>query len=77
MWRQDMPSCFGKFDRRFCGHPIERQHARAMLKKAIDAGASYQDIISEAETFLKSVGANQQHINTELDQVKRLECWFD
>lgn len=76
-WQQDMPSCFGSIDYKFCGHTIERQNAREMLKNAIDAGASFVDILNEAESYLKSVGATPQHVAAELDKVRQLAYWFD
>jgi hypothetical protein len=44
MWEEKLPTFFGVVDKRFGGQPVERRNASDMLRDAIDAGASVEDI---------------------------------
>ncbi len=75
-WKEQMPGCFGVSDLKFSFHPNDSARARKMLVGAIEAGASFEDIIDEAEKFLASKSSRQEHIDKQLERMKLLESWF-
>jgi hypothetical protein len=43
-----------------------------MLKDAIDAGATMDDIVAEVEAFLNGRGAQPQHVKDQVRNVRNL-----
>jgi len=72
-WTSQMGSCFGTADLLWGSHELERGRCRVMLKDAIDAGATVNQIIAEAEQYLKIRGAQQAHINEQTRKIRNLE----
>ena len=71
-WKQQIPGCFGSADLIWGSHHLDQQRARQMLKNAIDANATMDDIVTEVEAFLKKQGAQTQHIQDQVKKVRNL-----
>ena len=72
-WKDKVPCCFGDQDCIFGEHPYDEERARKMLKDAIDAKATMEDIVAEAAKHLKSKGASKSHIAEQIRKIRRLE----
>ncbi len=46
-WKDKVPSCFGEADIIFAGHPLDEARAKATIKDAKAAGASFGDFEKE------------------------------
>ncbi len=71
-WREQIPGCFGVADLIWGSHALEQQRARQMLKDAIDAGATMDDIVAGVESFQKAKNAQMQHIQEQVRNVRNL-----
>jgi len=72
-WKQMMKGCFGIEDRIFGGHPCDEKRAREMLKAAIDAKATMEEIVSEAVRFLEEAGSPKEHIQKQVAKIRSLK----
>ena len=72
-WKSKVPACFGDKDKVFGDHPEDDIRARDMLKDAIDSKATMSKILAEAESYLKSAGCSQDHIDEQLDKIRNLD----
>jgi hypothetical protein len=71
-WKEQIPGCFGNADLIWGSHDLERQRARQMLKDAIDAGATMDDIVHEVEVFQIFKRATNGHIEDQVGKVRNL-----
>lgn len=71
-WQQQIPGCFGAQDAIWGSHPLDQQRARNMLKAAIDAGATMDEIVAEAVQYLQGRGAQAQHIQDQEKLIRNL-----
>ena len=67
-----IPSCFGDVDTKFAVHNTEVDHAIALLKECTENDVPLNDLITNVEIFLRKKTDNQQHIDDQLDRVKKL-----
>jgi len=71
-WAEQLPHCFAGTGLVWSGSPAAHWHARETLKAAIDAGATMQDILAAAQTFLQTHRARPEHIQGELEKIRAL-----
>ena len=69
--RTKIENCFGEADKVFAGHPVEINNAIELLKECIDNSISIETLIGEIEKYLLNNNLNQDHIDTQLDSVKK------
>ena len=75
-WKSQMSRCFGSVDKLFALHPSEEKNAQEMLKEAMNEHATVDEILSTAEEYLKSRNCSQDHIDSQIERMKKLESWL-
>ena len=65
-------SCFGVADAIFAGHPADEERAFELLKYCRENNISVNDVLNEAEKYLKSKTTYTEHINQQLDKIKKM-----
>ena len=77
-WQQKVPGTFGNQDLIFAGHQLDADRALDLLKECYKSNISLQDVLDEAEKFLKSKGAQNQHIKEQLDKIRaKFNGWLE
>lgn len=70
-WRQQIPACFGVVDLIIGAHPNDEERTRQMIDDATNSGATTDEIIVEIQAFLATNNANSQHIQEQIERVKK------
>ena len=71
-----IPGCFGERDLIFGSHPLDIKRCKEMLKKTFDECDSYSEFETSIKNFLKSKGANTEHIEKQLSNLRDLSSFF-
>lgn len=69
---KQIDSCFGMADAIFAGHPYDEERAFELLKYCRENNISLIDVLNEAENYLKSKTTYTEHINQQLDKIKKM-----
>jgi hypothetical protein len=72
-WKSHVPGCFGDADVHFASHPLDHRRAKEMLKAAIDAEASMDEIVEEATRCMKEKGAGKELIRSQTVKIRSLK----
>jgi len=75
-WQDWLKDAFGSVDKHFAGHPSDQARARRMLKKAMDAGAKWDDIESEARKYLADKGCLQTHVEEQIAKMRDVASYL-
>ncbi|MBS9782386.1 MAG: hypothetical protein KGV43_01125 [Arcobacter sp.] len=88
-WMNMISGCFGSKDKRFAGHPLDRERAIDLLKECDKNGISLERLLDEVEKYLKNnMDFNEQtketkknmqkHISDELQDIrKKFQHWLE
>ena len=75
-WQTQVPGGFGIADSIFAGHPLDAQRAKAAIKDAKAAGATFEDFEKEVVWHVyqnvTAPGAQQQHIADQVETARKL-----
>ena len=74
-WKKSIPGSFGMVDLHFASHPLDAKRAKTMMKSALEAGASIDEIMDALVAYMKEKGCGEAHIQTQLGHVRKLEIW--
>ena len=68
-WKNKISGTFGTQDLYFAMHPLEANKALDLLKECYNSNIPLQDVLNEAEQFLKNKNANAQYIQNQLKEI--------
>jgi len=71
IWKQDIAGCFGEVDQLFAIHPLDDQRAFDLLIKLRRERPGWEDIEEAFRDHLQSQGCNADHIDEQLEAVRR------
>jgi hypothetical protein len=74
-WKDYLAASFGAADRRFAGHPNERENARRMLLEAGIARVTFAEIEREARSLL--MGCSTAHVEEQLARLRSAASYLD
>lgn len=76
-WKKKVSGTFGAQDLIFAGHPLDADRALELLKECYKSNIPLQDVLDEAESYLKSKGAQAQHVQEQLEKIdKKFSGWL-
>jgi len=71
-WKDRVPACFGNVDLKFASHPADEKRAKAMIRDALESGASNKEILNAIRVHLSAHGAGRDHIEKQMPYVRKL-----
>jgi len=71
-WKNKISGCFGMNDGKFGLHPLDRERAKEMLKEAIDAEVTMQEIIEAITEYMRDDGVGNPRIKEETQKIRNL-----
>jgi hypothetical protein len=72
-WREQLPGAFAFQAAPFAGHPLDEQRAVAMLHSALRAGATDDEIIEAATTYLISQKVSSEEIDRQIERIREFK----
>jgi hypothetical protein len=72
-WKNKISGCFGMNDGKFGLHPLDRERSKEMLKEAIDAEVTMQEMIEACTEYMKNDGAGDPRIKEEIQKIRNLD----
>ncbi|MAD00840.1 MAG: hypothetical protein CMK76_13320 [Pseudomonadales bacterium] len=69
MWKRPLKQAFGIVDKRFAGHPSDKERAREARKLINSAGVSWEEIEEEIGRILQ--GCTAEHLQAQLAAARK------
>lgn len=67
---------YGTADLEFAGHDLDIERARKSLSEAAQQNIGYEEYLEIHREYLKGRGANEAHIDEQLEEVQKLSNYF-
>jgi len=75
-WKNKIEDCFGLIDKKFARDALGKEAAIKLLAQSQTEGIGWKVYIDEIEKWLKSKVKDENHINKEMKEVKKLSNYF-
>jgi hypothetical protein len=71
-WKNRLPACFGNADLKFASHQADEKRAKAMIREALNSGASNHEILNAIRVHLSVRGASRDYIEKQMPNASKL-----